>query len=160
MTQQRFFQLANNRLAMWFYMLLRLPMAWFSGMSVSSCTPQKTVVKLPFSWRAQNPFRSTYFAAQCAAGEMSTGLMALGQLQERAPMSMLVTNMEAAFFKKASETLLFTCEDGNAIAAAIQKAYDTGEAQTLVATSTARLPDGSVASTFQVTWSFKAKSGY
>lgn len=158
MTTKRFFELANMPLAMRFYMLVRLPMAWFAGIGVKHCDADKTVVRLPYGWRSQNPFRSTYFAAQCAAGEMSTGLMALAYLQEKPPVSMLVTHIEADFFKKASETLLFTCEDGAALAAAIERALQTGEAQSFVATSIGRLPDGTVASEVRVSWSFKGKT--
>lgn len=140
------------------YMLVKLPVAWFAGMQVVSCDEHKTVVRLPYGWRSQNPFRSVYFAAQCGAAEMSTGLMALAQLQERPPMSMLVTKIEAQFFKKASEPILFTCDQGKEIAAAIERALETQEAQQFVATSTGRLPDGAIASEVKITWSFKTKN--
>lgn len=127
------------------------------GIGVRHCDLDKCVVTLPFGWRSQNPFRSTYFAAQCAAGELSTGMLALAQLQEKPPLSMLVTHIEADFFKKASETLTLTCVDGPAFAAVIQKAVDTGTAQTFQAESVATLPDGREAARVRVTWSFKTK---
>jgi Domain of unknown function (DUF4442) len=157
MTKNKFFQLANSPLKMRFFLLWKLPMAWFAGIGVQHCDAQKAVVRLPYGWRSHNPFRSTYFAAQCAAGELSTGLLALAQLQERPPVSMLVTHIEAAFFKKASDTLLFTCEDGDALTRTIDKALETGEGQTFIAASTGRLPDGTVASVVKISWSFKAK---
>lgn len=157
MTRARFFQLTNTPLVMRFYLFWKLPMAWFAGIGVRYCDAQKTVVRLPYGWRSQNPFRSTYFAAQCAAGELSTGLMALAQLQEKPPVSMLVTKIETEFFKKASETLLFTCEDGDALTETIETALQTGVSQTFTAQSTGRLPDGTVASIVKISWSFKAK---
>ena len=72
---------------------------------------------------------------------------------------MLVTHIEASFFKKASETLLFTCTDGDALTATIEAALATGEAQSFIATSSGRLPDGALAAEVKVTWSFKAKRG-
>ncbi len=140
-----------------FFLFWKLPMAWFAGIGVRHCDAQQAVVSLPYGWRAQNPFRSTYFAAQCAAGELSTGLLALAQLQEKPPVSMLVTNIEATFLKKASATLLFTCEDGDGLTASIEKALQSGESQTFMAQSTGRLPDGTVASIVKISWSFKAK---
>jgi hypothetical protein len=157
MTRARFFQLTNTPLVMRLYLFWKLPMAWFAGIGVRYCDAQKTVVRLPYGWRSQNPFRSTYFAAQCAAGELSTGLMALAQLQEKPPVSMLVTKIETEFFKKASETLLFTCEDGDALTKTIENALQTGASQTFTAQSTGRLPDGTVASIVKISWSFKAK---
>ena len=115
------------------------------------------MVRLPYGWRSQNPFRSTYFAAQCAAAELSTGILALTHLQEKPPVSMLVTHIEAEFLKKASETLLFTCEDGPLVEATIQQAIDSGEGQVLRLQSVGRLPDGSEAARMWITWSFKKK---
>jgi hypothetical protein len=140
------------------FLLWKLPAAWFMGIGIRFCDGEKAVVRLPYSWRSQNPFRSTYFAAQCAAGEMSTGVLALAHLQGKPPVSMLVTHVEAEFLKKASETLLFSCEDGKALERAIEKALETGEAQVFRATSTGRLPDGTEAARVWITWSFKRKS--
>lgn len=139
------------------FLLWKLPSAWFMGIRVRSCNLEKCVVELPYSWRAQNPFRSIYFAAQCAAGELSTGLLAMTHLQDRPAFSMLVTHIEAEFLKKAAETLTLTCSDGLAFAAAIQRAQETGEAQIFQAQSIGTLPDGQVAAKVNITWSFKRK---
>lgn len=139
------------------FLLWKLPAAWFMGIRVRSCDPEKCVVELPYGWRAQNPFRSTYFAAQCAAGELSTGLLAMAHLQEKPPVSMLVTHIEADFFKKADQTLRFTCLDGSKFQHTIQIALETGEAQTFQAESIATLPDGREAARVRITWSFKIK---
>lgn len=141
------------------FLLWKLPAAWFMGIGVRFCDGEKAIVRLPYGWRSQNPFRSTYFAAQCAAAELSTGTLALSHLQEKPPVSMLVTHIEAAFLKKASGTLLFTCEEGRGLEAAIQQALNTGEAQVFRATSIGRLPDGAEAGKVWITWSFKKKDG-
>ncbi len=139
------------------FLLWQLPGAWFFGIGVRRVTPEMAVVSLPYGWRSQNPFRSTYFAAQCAAGELSTGLLAMLALHGQPPVSMLVLQVESAFYKKADQTLLFTCEDGAAIAQTIREALDTGEARSFRATSIGRLPDGTEAARVWITWSFKAK---
>jgi hypothetical protein len=139
------------------YLLWKLPDAWFMGIRVRSCDLEKCVVTLPYSWFSQNPFRSTYFAAQCAAAELSTGMLALAHLQGKPPISMLVTHIEADFLKKVSETLTLTCTDGAAFQAVIQKAIDTGEAQIFEAQSIGTLPDGREAAKVRITWSFRMK---
>ena len=140
------------------FLFWKLPAAWFMGINIRVCDGDKAVVRLPFGWRSQNPFRSTYFAAQCAAGELSTGVLALTHLQGKPPVSMLVVRVESEFYKKASEVLHFTCEDGNALKQTIATALETDEAQVFRAASTGRLPDGTKASRVWITWSFKRKS--
>lgn len=157
MTKDKFLRWVNTPIIMRFFLLWKLPMAWFAGIGIQHCAADKAVVRLPYGWRAQNPFRSTYFAAQCAAAELSTGILAMAHLQQQPPVSMLVTKIEAEFVKKAADTLLFTCEDGSAMASTIEKALQSGESQTFVAVSTGRLPDGVVASSVKISWSFKAK---
>ncbi len=140
------------------FLLWKLPSAWFMGIGVRFCDGEKAVVRLPYGWRSQNPFQSTYFAAQCAAAELSTGILALTHLQEKPPVSMLVTRIEAEFLKKAAEQLLFTCGDGKALEVVIQQALDTNEAQVFRAASIGTLPDGTEAGRVWITWSFKKKS--
>jgi hypothetical protein len=157
MTQTDFILRANTPWKMRLFLLWKLPAAWFMGVRVRSCDLEKCVVELPYSWRSQNPFRSTYFAAQCAAGELSTGLLAMAHLQGLPAVSMLVTHIEADFVKKVAETLTLTCTDGKLFQATIQKAIDTGEAQVFKAESIATLPNGQVAARIRITWSFKMK---
>lgn len=138
-------------------MLWKLPSAWFMGIGLRFCDGKRSEVILPYGWRSQNPFRSTYFAAQCAAAELSTGILALAALQEQAPVSMLVTNIEAEFKKKASQTLLFTCEEGDSLESVIRSAVASGEARQFRAVSVGTLPDGTEAVRVWVSWSFKLK---
>jgi hypothetical protein len=153
-----FLRQVNTSWKMQFFMFLRLPAAWFMGLHVKRCDLVKCEVALPFRWRSQNPFKSTYFAAQCAAGEMSTGLLAMAHIEEAGKVSMLVTHIEAEFFKKANQKLLFICTEGSEIQAVVQKAIQTGEGHVFRATSVGVLPDGQIASKVYVTWSFKAKT--
>jgi hypothetical protein len=157
MTKAQFLNLLNSPWKMGLFLLYRLPGAWFMGVRMKHSDGQTATVALPYGWRSQNPFKSTYFAAQCAAGEFSTGVLCLYALQENPPMSMLVTHVEAEFFKKADQTLLFTCEEGAQVQATVAQALSTGEAHTLRMTSTGRLPNGEIASKVYITWSFKVK---
>jgi len=158
MKQTTFLKWVNSPWRMGFFMFLKLPAAWFMGIRVLRCDTDGAQIALPYRWRAQNPFRSTYFAAQCAAGEMSTGLLAMAVLQDQPPVSMLVTELRSEFYKKADKTLVFECVQGEEIAACVQKALETGDAQQITALSIGRLPDGTEASRVWITWSFKRKA--
>ncbi len=139
------------------FLFRHLPAAWFMGIRPVAVTDAECRVQLPYGWRSKNPFRSIYFAAQCAAGEMASGLPALMAMRNRPPCSMLVRHVEAEFLKKADRTLVFTCSDVSLIRDAIARAFDTGEPQTVRALAVGALPDGTEAARVWVTWSFKAK---
>lgn len=157
MTPESFLHKINGPFYLRWLLFTRLPVAWFAGISVKSCTAEEAVVRLPYGWRSRNPFRSIYFAAQCAAGELATGILAMAHLQGQPPVSMLVADVQAEFHKKAADTLLFTCQDGAAIKKTIEQAVSDGAAHRFTATATGRLPDGAVACVMKITWSFKSR---
>lgn len=140
------------------YLLYKLPAAFFSGIRVRECTPEKCVTSVPYKWLTQNPFRSTYFASLSMAAELSTGALALSNTYKKVPsMSMLVTKMEASYFKKATSLTLFTCEDGLQISNAIKEAYNSGEGKTITVKTIGENKLGELIAEFLFTWSFKAK---
>ena len=140
------------------YFLAKLPLALFAGLKVRTLTPERCQVTLPYGWRTTNPFRSTYFAAQTMAAELSTGVpVMLAVRTAPAPVSMLVVGMSATFEKKASETLTFTCDDGPRADEAVAETLRTGEGVTVEMTTVGTLPDGTVAARFAFTWSVRKK---
>ncbi len=149
----------NHPWKMGLWLFWKLPAAFFMGVRVHEVTAQRSVATLPFMWRSQNPFRSIYFAAQCSAAELSTGVLATLAItaQNGRPISMLVSHIEADFTKKATSRIFFTCEQGDEIMEAVQRAVDSGVAQTLIAQSVGRTAAGETVCTMSVTWSFKAK---
>jgi hypothetical protein len=80
------------------------------------------------------------------------------QLHKLKPaVSMLVTGLEAAYFKKATGITTFTCEDGWAINNIIEEANKNGEGKTIKIKSTGRNDKGELVAEFFITWSFKVK---
>jgi hypothetical protein len=71
---------------------------------------------------------------------------------------MLVVNMEAIFSKKAAGRTHFTCNDGQNIREAVERAKATGEAQTVKALAIGTTKEGDTVAEFFITWSFKVKS--
>ena len=155
--QKRLSDLRNStKMSLW--MLKTLPAAWFMGVRIKTISPERSEVKLPYGWRSQNPFQSIYFAAQCAAGEYSTGMLATLALEGREKISMLVTHVEADFYKKANSETIFTCEQGLMVFETIEKTVATNEAQTITLKSQGVQKNGEVVSEIRITWSFKKKS--
>lgn len=141
------------------WMLVKLPLALMAGLRVTELDADRCVVTIPYGWRSQNPFRSTYFAALSMAAEMSTGALALILIQASPqPTSMLITGMTAEFIKKATSTTTFTCDAGPTLREAVMEALASGEPVTRTVESVGRLPNGEIAARFTFTWSFKRKS--
>ncbi len=148
----------NNRWKMWFFYLFKLPSAWFWGIKVKSADCNTGVVTLPYSWFSKNPFHSIYFAAQAGAAELSTGLLCMIAIENKPSISVLITGVEAKFVKKANSSTTFTCNEGDKIRAAVERAIQTGDGHVVTVTSTGVDSHGDIVSLFKFSWSFKMKS--
>jgi len=136
-----------------------MPLGYFAGLKVERFDEKSATVSLPFNWITKNPFKSVYFGAQAMAAELSTGVLAMDAvIDSKKPISMLVFDMKAHFSKKAVSRIRFTCEQGDEIRKAIQKAIDTKEGVTVEVQSIGTDEDGDVVSEFNYTWTFKLKS--
>ncbi|MBR9921325.1 MAG: DUF4442 domain-containing protein [Bacteroidetes bacterium] len=155
---QKFLDSVNSPWKMRLYFLGRLPSMIWWGVKVKEVTSEECTVMLPYNWRSKNPFRSTYFAAQCAVAELSTGMLAQLALQDQPSVSMLVTEIKSVFTKKATARAYFTCKQGQLVAETVQKAVDTGKPQIITMKSVGRMADGTVVSETELTWSFKLRS--
>lgn len=150
----------TNPLYFWFWTLVQLPAARFCGVWLHEVGEARCVTSVPYGWRSQNPFRSTYFAAQAMAAELSTGaLVLLASADAEVPFSTLIVDMRSTFGKKAVARATFTCEGGAEVWRAVREAKATGEARSVVLETVGRLPDGSEVSRFTFTWSVKPRSG-
>ncbi len=153
-----FSRLISNPLSFRFFLFQKLPAAFFAGLRIQHFDANSCTVKIKYSWFSKNPFKSIYFAVEAMAAEMCSGMLAFGQVYQRNPkISMLVVKMEVNFIKKATGTILFTCEDGAAIQAAINESIASGEGRTLVCVSKGKNSANETVAEFFITWSFKSK---
>ena len=148
-----------RRLPVALWMWRTLPLAAFAGLRVVRLDEQACAVRLPGGWRTQNPFRSTYFAAQAMAAEMSTGAPALVLLQDApASVAMLVVGLRVTYPKKLVGPGTFTFEDVAGMRAAVDRATASDEPQAFAGRSVGRDADGDVVAEFEIAWSFKRRS--
>ena len=141
------------------FMLFKLPLAYFGGVRVKSISETDSIVHIKHKWMNQNPFKSMFWAAQGMAAEMTTGVLVMKEIQaSQRKVSMLVTNQNAVFTKKATGKIKFICKDGSLVRNAIQKSIETGEGQTLIMTSEGFNEDEISVSRFQFEWSLKVKN--
>ena len=141
------------------FLLLKLPMAFFSGMKLKELSETHSVVKMKHNFLNKNPFGSIYFACLSMAGELASGMLAASFTYKNNPIiSMLVVGMEVEFFKKAVGVITFKCNQGKEIQDTIKKSIQTGEGQTIDVITIATDESGDKVAEFKIKWSFKVKS--
>jgi hypothetical protein len=140
------------------FLFWKLPAALFSGVRIKEIDEERSVVTVPYTWLTQNPFRSTYFASLAMAAEMSTGVLGMMHVYKRKPaVSMLITNMEATYFKKAVGKTFFVCDAGKQISDTIEDSIGSMESKSITVKSTGTNKNGELIAEFLFTWSFKVK---
>ncbi|WP_207495496.1 thioesterase [Aridibaculum aurantiacum] len=154
-----FKKLLANQTSFRIFLLTKLPVAFFCGLRLVRINEQDAAISVRYGWFNTNPFRSMYFAVLSMAGEVSTGVLAMGYLYKRNPsVSMLLVKTEGEFYKKAVGKIVFTCKDGEALNAAIENAVATGVATNCSCKTEGLNEAGEVVASFVFTWSFKARS--
>ena len=140
------------------FLLFKLPSAFLTGVRTKSIDAQKCVVIVKYRWINQNPFKSMFWAVQGMAAELSTGALIMMKIQAlNKNVSMLVIRNNASFNKKAKGLITFSCDQGNLVDEALEKALATGDGQTLVLTAKGINLSGDEVSSFDFEWSLKVK---
>lgn len=154
-----FMSMVRNPLKFRFFLLTKIPAAFFSGVNIKSITEDKCIVTVPYKWFSTNPFKSTYFACLAMAAEMSTGALAMAHIYKRVPsVSMLIIDMTAAYYKKATNITTFVCKDGIAIRDAIEEAIASDGTNSITIKSSGTNEAGEIVAEFSFTWSFKVRN--
>jgi hypothetical protein len=146
----------SNPFYFWFGMLAKLPSAVFWKFRIKKLDAEKCVVTIPYSWRTQNPFKSIYFAAMAGAAELSTGALCQLAIAGLGKHSMLVVDFRAEYFKKANQTITFTCDQGQELFELLGP-LEPNDTAKLMMISSGKNPQGEEVARFYVTWSFKRK---
>ncbi len=155
---EKFIKMIKHPVKFRMFLFMKLPAAFFSGVRVKEIDEERSVVSVPYKWLTQNPFRSTYFASLAMAAEMSTGVLGMIHVYKRVPpVSMLITNMEASYFKKATGTTSFVCDAGTQIRNTIEHTIASKESKSITIKSTGTNKNGELIAAFLFTWSFKVK---
>ncbi len=140
------------------FLLFKLPSAYISGIRVTSITEKEAMATVKHQWINQNPFKSLYWATQGMASELVTGILVMKKIADSGKkISMLVTEQNGTFTKKATGRITFICKDGDKIEDSIRKTIDTGEGQTLTMTAEGFNEEYESVSKFEYTWSVKVK---
>ena len=113
---------------------------------------------MPGGWRTQNPFRSTYWAAQGMAAELSTGLIPTAYAQASpVPMRMILASANARFTKMCKGKSRFEHRDADLLHEAMKETFRTGQSVECELTSVGFDERGDRVSEWIFTWSFRAR---
>ncbi|MDX2472139.1 MAG: DUF4442 domain-containing protein [Candidatus Krumholzibacteria bacterium] len=120
------------------------------------------VVRLPLTWLTRNHLRSMYFGALSIGADVSGGLIVMNLIRSRrSRVAFLFKDFQADFLKRAEGAVVFTCNDGQKLAALLDKAEASGEREedTVLVTATVpeKLGDDPVAE-FRLTISMKKRA--
>ena len=141
-----------------FYLLFSPPMGWIAGLRVREINEHRCVTSVPFKWLNKNPFKSTYFAVQSMAAELSTATACLLAVQGQQPsVAFIIVDLKANFTKKATDRVYFTCEDTKKAFDAVQQCIASGESTQATFKTVGKMKDGTIVSEFEFTWSFKQR---
>ena len=141
------------------FLLLKLPIAFFSGLKMKELSDDHAIVFMKYNYLNKNPFGSIYFACLSMAGELASGMLAASIIyNSNYKLSMLVTKVTINFKKKAVGSIFFECNQGEEIAKAIHESIQTAEGQTIESLTTARNKQGDIVAEFFIKWSFKLKN--
>ncbi len=154
--QEKFRNNLSRNFMFRFFLLLRLPLGFFSGMRIKHLDGNNCIATVPYGWMTRNPFGSTYFAALSMAAELSNGALALMAV-EGTSVAVIIVHMEAEFIKMAKNITTFTCNEGHLLFEAVEKAKTSGEPVTATVSTNGISEDGITVARFKFTWSFKAR---
>ena len=114
------------RLLLWLFG--RIPLLFFLRPSVLESGPRRTVIGIPLTRRSRNHLGSMYFGALCAGADLAGALTAMRRIDASGrKISLIFKNMKAEFLKRAEGDVEFTCDDGEAVAALVRRAVESGE---------------------------------
>lgn len=140
-------------------MIMRiLPMGYLSGMRIKSLTKDSCEVGLRYKWLVKNPFKSTFWAVMGMAGEMASGaLLMMYTYGQKPSIATILVSMSATFHKKGVGKMRYVCDSGAEMRRTVERAYETGEGQTIDCPVQAYNEAGELIAEFTFQWSMKVR---
>jgi len=139
----------------------KVPMIGFCQPELISLTEQHCEICLPLNQNTKNHVNSLYFGALAVGADITSGFLAIMQVEKTGkPIELLFKDFNADFKKKALADTHFICQEGDKIQAMINQALQTQQRvnQGIVVTAkTPSLSTDDVIASFTLTLSLKHK---
>jgi acyl-coenzyme A thioesterase PaaI-like protein len=151
----------KETLGVWGWGLAKVPMLFYVKPVLKEISDDRVVFLVPYRRANLNHYKSMYFGVMAAGADLAGGFLGLYHTKKSGEaVGLLFKDFKADFHKRAEGDTLFTCEDGQAIAAGVQRAIDSGERQNFPVKVVATCPDKlgtEPVATFTLTLSLKLK---
>tara|TARA_B100001093_G_scaffold447600_1_gene452611 strand:+ start:3798 stop:4250 length:453 start_codon:yes stop_codon:yes gene_type:complete len=142
-----------------YFLFSKLVIAWIAGVRFLSISDDRADTRVSLSWFNQNPFRSIFWAVLGMAAELSTGILLMKAIKtNNVKVSMLVTQNQGFFYKKAMGKIIFTCEVGDRITQLFKHLIQDNEPKKIELVSNGYNEQGELVCTFKFEWSLKLKT--
>lgn len=139
-------------------LLLKLPLAFPTGMKVTRIDDRGATATVPFRFINKNPFKTMYWAVLGMVAEMVSGVILLNYASNCKPsVATFVIGCDAKFLNRSLGLTTFECNDGPLIKSMVEKAAATGQAHTFKTSTNGVAEDGTVVAEFIFTWSVKGR---
>ncbi|MCB0342697.1 MAG: YiiD C-terminal domain-containing protein [Pseudobdellovibrionaceae bacterium] len=108
--------------------LAKIPMLAFLWPKIESIEGSKVTVRIPLTKRSKNHVGSMYFGALACGADLSVGALALFHMRSlKISLHFVFKDFTAEFLKRATEDVLFICNEGDAIRDLVLQANNSGE---------------------------------
>lgn len=145
------------KVRLWAWM--KVPMIAWLRPSIVEIDATRAAVRIPLFRRSRNHWGSMYFGALCAGADIAGGIIAMRTIERSgARVTLIFKDFSAEFLRRADGDVTFLCSDGEAIAALVRRAAETGERENMPVAIEARVqPSEEVVARFTLTLSLKRK---
>lgn len=118
-------------LRLWLVAWLRIPLLAAVRPVVLDLSGRRCVIRVRLRRFTRNHHGSMYFGAMAVGADCAAGLLAVEAIRaRRAGLALVFKDFQAGFLRRPDGDVTFRCEDGEAIAALVDRAVATGERQT------------------------------
>ena len=129
-------------LKLWLFCFFNIPLIFWLRPRILLTSDTSAVVMIELNRRTRNHVNSMYFGAICTGVDLVPGVLAMRLIkQSKEKISFVFKDFYADFLQRCEGNVYFTCDEGELIAAAINKAIATNERQNVTLNVTATVPD-------------------
>lgn len=131
----------RGTLFIWLFGLFKVPLIWYVRPTVIELNHQRTRIRISLRWRTKNHLKSMYFGVLAIGADLAGGILAMMQIRaHKANVSLVFKDIHGEFLKRPEDDVVFTCDDGPAIADLVKQTIESSERQNLPVTITATCP--------------------